>query len=554
MKFLGSRPTHEDINLVKADDPTVHNPNTDQYLDYGGANQVAVGDVKDAVAKKHEHANKTELDTYSATTQSLEYWVDGTNGSDSNDGSQEHPFATIDKAVSMIPQIVNHSVNIYVADGTYYDDVIIEGRHGTGNISIRGNFSDETAVKVSTISIYRNTCSIGCYAMEFIDDWFNAINLNCNPGSIYLYLITIAQPSSADGFYIESCPAVLLESCEISNRNRAIYLFLSTVYMMSCSGSSNTYGIYNDGGIVFTDGSPITGSYSDAEENGGQILSSRLAERDEDAVEGNIAVFDSEGNPVDSGISSSNVSDAVSKKHSQNTDTGTTSQTFQLQTGSSGVKIKNNSGKLEVRNSNDDGYANIVTQDITNNGNIYNSKASRINVQVGPDASYLYRNLANYYNSSVSTTGILKITLPVSWTSTLLAIHIIGHSTNDLWETTVSGCNHAAASTWISSKAIISGYPPFTTVRLSHDGSKCCILLGTLSTVWSYPHVVVSEVLASFASSDQFLNGWAIEIITSESGLTPIVTPTLSGPNNITISTSDPSGGFNGDVWLKYSP
>jgi hypothetical protein len=54
MKFLGSRPTHKNINLVKADDPTVHTQNTDQYLDYGGANQVTAADVKDAVTKKHK--------------------------------------------------------------------------------------------------------------------------------------------------------------------------------------------------------------------------------------------------------------------------------------------------------------------------------------------------------------------------------------------------------------------------------------------------------------------------------------------------------------------
>ena len=52
-----------------------------------------------------------------------------------------------------------------------------------------------------------------------------------------------------------------------------------------------------------------------------------------------------------------NLADAVSKKHTQGTDTGTTSQTFQLQSGSSGVKLKNNAGVFEVRNSGDSGYA-----------------------------------------------------------------------------------------------------------------------------------------------------------------------------------------------------
>lgn len=50
------------------------------------------------------------------------------------------------------------------------------------------------------------------------------------------------------------------------------------------------------------------------------------------------------------------VADAVTKKHSQNTDTGTTQTTFQIDSGNSGPKIKNNSGVLEARNSADDAY------------------------------------------------------------------------------------------------------------------------------------------------------------------------------------------------------
>jgi DNA/RNA endonuclease YhcR with UshA esterase domain len=53
----------------------------------------------------------------------------------------------------------------------------------------------------------------------------------------------------------------------------------------------------------------------------------------------------------------SDIDDAVSKKHTQNTDTGTTQQTFQLQSGSSGIKIKNNAGTFEIRISADNAYA-----------------------------------------------------------------------------------------------------------------------------------------------------------------------------------------------------
>jgi len=48
-----------------------HTQNTDQYLDQGGANQVAVADAKDAVTKKHSHNNFSLLETYTQTETNL---------------------------------------------------------------------------------------------------------------------------------------------------------------------------------------------------------------------------------------------------------------------------------------------------------------------------------------------------------------------------------------------------------------------------------------------------------------------------------------------------
>jgi hypothetical protein len=53
--------------------------------------------------------------------------------------------------------------------------------------------------------------------------------------------------------------------------------------------------------------------------------------------------------------------------HTQNTDTGTTSQTFQLQSGSSGAKLKNNSGVFEARNAADSAYADAKFKDVVVN-------------------------------------------------------------------------------------------------------------------------------------------------------------------------------------------
>lgn len=56
---------------------------------------------------------------------------------------------------------------------------------------------------------------------------------------------------------------------------------------------------------------------------------------------------------------------AIAAGHTQNTDTGTTSQTYQIHSGSTGPKLKNNSLVLEVRNAADSAYADFKAKNAT---------------------------------------------------------------------------------------------------------------------------------------------------------------------------------------------
>jgi hypothetical protein len=62
------------------------------------------------------------------------------------------------------------------------------------------------------------------------------------------------------------------------------------------------------------------------------------------------------------------VKDAVSASHTQNTDTGTTSGTFQLDSGNSGPKFKNNAGEVQLRNAADDEYADLRVKNLKVDG------------------------------------------------------------------------------------------------------------------------------------------------------------------------------------------
>jgi hypothetical protein len=120
------------------------------------------------------------------------------------------------------------------------------------------------------------------------------------------------------------------------------------------------------------------------------------------STQGNLVTFaDANGKTgADSGISGTNVSDAVSKKHSQNTDTGTTAAAFQVDSSSSGPKLKNNSGVLEVRNAADNAYADLKVANLTVDGTITTVTATEL--RVDDNAIVLNKNVTGTPDTDAS--------------------------------------------------------------------------------------------------------------------------------------------------------
>jgi hypothetical protein len=79
------------------------------------------------------------------------------------------------------------------------------------------------------------------------------------------------------------------------------------------------------------------------------------------------------------GVTQANISDAVSKKHTQNTDVGTTASTFYVG-GTGGVKVKHSSGELQVRNSGDTDYANLRVKNLYTEGPITTIASNEVNI------------------------------------------------------------------------------------------------------------------------------------------------------------------------------
>jgi hypothetical protein len=150
-----------------------------------------------------------------------------------------------------------------------------------------------------------------------------------------------------------------------------------------------------------------------------------------------------------------------------------------------------------------------------------------LGTQANSGGNRIYHDVYSYKGPNGASNGTMKITLPVSWSSTMLTVRIRGYNyarKSGPWEVVVGGYNYATGA-WYNHSAILRGAMcPFTSVRLAHDGSKCCILLGTTTTRWDYPQVHLMEVTAGFAGQTGFATGWEVSILGDESGIGNIVT------------------------------
>ena len=125
-----------------------------------------------------------------------------------------------------------------------------------------------------------------------------------------------------------------------------------------------------------------------------------------------------------------------------------------------------------------------------------------------------------HWSNSGTSTGAIKITLPGAPSSVhsmpIIEVHTYQYSSIGHVIYRISGHNWSTASNWYNNRVTAEGGPPLT-VRLGHDGSNYCIIIGETNTSWSYGHVTVNLLAhPSFYNGNQnFTEGWGASQITS---------------------------------------
>lgn len=213
----------------------------------------------------------------SSTTSDMSYYVDGSNGSDANNGlSETTPFKTISKALSLLPQVINHAVRINIKAGDYAEKIEIKGIMGGGSLSIYGRWNaDTTKAKIDSVRI--DGCSISYIAIwdfEFTGLTSNFMFHVSDSSRVNLYNPTTTS-SKSRGVYATGNSLVNVFGATISNKSTAIAATGGArIVSNGNSGSGNAVGLAADlAGEIVKVGAQPSGTTAESKSDGGVIRS-----------------------------------------------------------------------------------------------------------------------------------------------------------------------------------------------------------------------------------------------------------------------------------------
>lgn len=171
--------------------------------------------------------------------------------------------------------------------------------------------------------------------------------------------------------------------------------------------------------------------------------------------------------------------------------------------------------------------------------------------------NYVLAPGGGYFTTTQSSyTGALKITMPVSWTNTMMDffVDIYDYSSQKLATYHIGGYNYASSASWINTSAYSNGVGDKSNliVRFCHDGSKCCVTIGNIDTVWSYPQITVRGFSAKYSGTElsKWENGWSISFIRT----LPTVKSTIENPAQIRTDTANRVAFYYTATHVKSAP
>ncbi|MEK8209566.1 hypothetical protein NST41_28610 [Paenibacillus sp. FSL L8-0696] len=211
------------------------------------------------------------------TTADITYYV-RTDGNDNNTGlvnTAGGAFRTITKAVTMIPQIVNHTIVINIANGTYAETVSVYGLGGSGSVAFNpstGAIND--SLMINDMIVARCSIPILIRGIKAISTSTDAFSVWDSINVQFLYCKSDSTALNNTGI-LGNSSKVYMYGCIASNKRYGIYGALNAdMFSFSNLGLGNVVGTYAaEGGRISITGTSPVGTLPSTTGNSGLILS-----------------------------------------------------------------------------------------------------------------------------------------------------------------------------------------------------------------------------------------------------------------------------------------
>jgi len=207
----------------------------------------AVGETVSVFAGKiqafFENTKPLETDT--------SYYVATTGSDTTGDGSISSPYASITKALSVVPKdLGGYTVTINVADGTYNEDITISG-FNNGYLTLRrqGDLELNSLCNVNKITVnYCDSVSVGSFNLT--SENTESVYVNRCKFVLVNFCQSIASAPSSPSFSFDYTPVVRITGCRSLNHSICLRAFESYIYSADWSSDSigDLYGIQSGGG------------------------------------------------------------------------------------------------------------------------------------------------------------------------------------------------------------------------------------------------------------------------------------------------------------------
>lgn len=192
-------------------------------------------------------------------------------GNNSNDGlTPGTALKTIQVAINTVPQVVNHSVVINIAAGTYSEGIQLTGYYGKGSIELVGN-TTMANVNVTSVLLQRNGCNVKVSGLNVTTTTGTAITVEvCQWAHLNANFVT--SSGAFEGIRTVGS-FVYAAGNTISNRSIAVLAdFMSAVSSTNNTGTGNTVGLSAvTAATLGKGGTQPTGTTAESTSTGGVI-------------------------------------------------------------------------------------------------------------------------------------------------------------------------------------------------------------------------------------------------------------------------------------------